>query len=269
MTGQADGVHESLPSRRPSGAPAPFGRRSAALRLLLGGVRRVRPPLGGVRRVRPAMSFLRGIASSARTKKAHYGHLHSAPCFLAERKGLEPSASGVTGRRYNRLNYRSGWWAVQDLNLWPPPCKGASLMRVLLYSKAGLLSTVFIHHHFLTHGMAHRSIQIFSTLLTFLVHNEKPVLRWKQRWITSCPSAQAARTARRTCSCSPSGSTAKKTREDLRLCRKTRRKEMADRPWVVPSNQKVCYNFFIYNMVCRSELLLQKVPELIAKKPVR
>ncbi len=27
---------------------------------------------------------------------------------LAERKGLEPSASGVTGRRYNRLNYRSG-----------------------------------------------------------------------------------------------------------------------------------------------------------------
>ena len=27
--------------------------------------------------------------------------------MLAERKGLEPSASGVTGRRYNRLNYRS------------------------------------------------------------------------------------------------------------------------------------------------------------------
>ena len=38
---------------------------------------------------------------------------------MAERKGLEPSASGVTGRRYNRLNYRSAcaWWAVQDLNL--------------------------------------------------------------------------------------------------------------------------------------------------------
>ena len=29
--------------------------------------------------------------------------------LLAERKGLEPSASGVTGRRYNRLNYRSGY----------------------------------------------------------------------------------------------------------------------------------------------------------------
>ena len=26
---------------------------------------------------------------------------------MAERKGLEPSASGVTGRRYNHLNYRS------------------------------------------------------------------------------------------------------------------------------------------------------------------
>ena len=31
----------------------------------------------------------------------------AAHCMLAERKGLEPSASGVTGRRYNRLNYRS------------------------------------------------------------------------------------------------------------------------------------------------------------------
>ncbi len=27
--------------------------------------------------------------------------------FLAERTGLEPAASGVTGRRYNQLNYRS------------------------------------------------------------------------------------------------------------------------------------------------------------------
>ena len=27
--------------------------------------------------------------------------------FLAEPKGLEPSASGVTGRRYNQLNYGS------------------------------------------------------------------------------------------------------------------------------------------------------------------
>ncbi len=27
--------------------------------------------------------------------------------FFAERTGLEPAASGVTGRRYNQLNYRS------------------------------------------------------------------------------------------------------------------------------------------------------------------
>ena len=27
--------------------------------------------------------------------------------LLAERTGLEPAASGVTGRRYNQLNYRS------------------------------------------------------------------------------------------------------------------------------------------------------------------
>ena len=27
--------------------------------------------------------------------------------IVAEQKGLEPSASGVTGRRYNRLNYCS------------------------------------------------------------------------------------------------------------------------------------------------------------------
>ncbi len=26
---------------------------------------------------------------------------------MAERTGLEPAASGVTGRRYNRLNYHS------------------------------------------------------------------------------------------------------------------------------------------------------------------
>ena len=34
---------------------------------------------------------------------------------MAERKGLEPSASGVTGRRYNRLNYRSAEAASESL----------------------------------------------------------------------------------------------------------------------------------------------------------
>ena len=34
--------------------------------------------------------------------------------------GLEPAASGVTGRRSNQLNYHpkeGTWWAVQDSNL--------------------------------------------------------------------------------------------------------------------------------------------------------
>ncbi len=45
-------------------------------------------------------------------------------CFrvflLAGSKGLEPSASGVTGRRYNQLNYDPivlFWWAKQGSNL--------------------------------------------------------------------------------------------------------------------------------------------------------
>ena len=41
--------------------------------------------------------------------------------LLAERTGLEPATSGVTGRHSNQLNYRSNgvklWWAEQGLNL--------------------------------------------------------------------------------------------------------------------------------------------------------
>lgn len=41
---------------------------------------------------------------------------------LADRTGLEPATSGVTGRHSNQLNYRSTitllpWWVVQGLNL--------------------------------------------------------------------------------------------------------------------------------------------------------
>ncbi len=37
---------------------------------------------------------------------------------MAEPTRLELAASGVTGRRYNRLNYGSAkWWAVQGSNL--------------------------------------------------------------------------------------------------------------------------------------------------------
>ena len=34
---------------------------------------------------------------------------------VATRKGLEPSTSGVTGRRSNQLNYRARWCQVKDL----------------------------------------------------------------------------------------------------------------------------------------------------------
>ena len=66
--------------------------------------------------------------------------------FLAGRTGLEPAASGVTGRRYNRLNYRPNSkllllcfllllrrlpttfrWAGQGLNLRHPACKASAL----------------------------------------------------------------------------------------------------------------------------------------------
>ncbi len=36
--------------------------------------------------------------------------------LLAERTGLEPAASGVTGRRYNQLNYRS---SLKDYSIRP------------------------------------------------------------------------------------------------------------------------------------------------------
>ncbi len=65
---------------------------------------------------------------------------------LAGSTGLEPAASGVTGRRSNQLNYdpelklsiprivadsrqppRGRWWAVKDSNLRQPACKAGAL----------------------------------------------------------------------------------------------------------------------------------------------
>ena len=42
--------------------------------------------------------------------------------LVADRTGLEPATSGVTGRHSNQLNYRSvkafpSWWVVQGSNL--------------------------------------------------------------------------------------------------------------------------------------------------------
>jgi hypothetical protein len=39
---------------------------------------------------------------------SHFAKASDSPRWrVAERTGLEPAASGVTGRRYNQLNYRS------------------------------------------------------------------------------------------------------------------------------------------------------------------
>ena len=55
--------------------------------------------------------------------------------LVAERKGLEPSASGVTGRRYNRLNYRSAYSGL-------PRCEKLSIhMRRLCQ----ILFCLFVH----------------------------------------------------------------------------------------------------------------------------
>ena len=48
----------------------------------------------------------------ARGNKKKRGKMPRFPYMLAEQKGLEPSASGVTGQRYNRLNYCSALYAV-------------------------------------------------------------------------------------------------------------------------------------------------------------
>ena len=50
---------------------------------------------------------------------------------MAVLTGLEPAASGVTGRRYNQLNYSTNAfqrkWAYLDLNQGPSVCKTDAL----------------------------------------------------------------------------------------------------------------------------------------------
>ena len=49
---------------------------------------------------------------------SYLGMVGTLLCPLATRKGLEPSTSGVTGRRSNQLNYRAkSWWEQQGSNL--------------------------------------------------------------------------------------------------------------------------------------------------------
>ena len=73
--------------------------------------------------------------------------------MLAGSTGLEPAASGVTGRRSNQLNYNPAkrdrhitrspdhqirWWAVQDSNLWQPACKAGALPTELTAPAFGM-----------------------------------------------------------------------------------------------------------------------------------
>ena len=58
---------------------------------------------------------------------------------MAERTGLEPATTGVTGQYSNQLNYRSEnttydairlerkWWVLQGSNLRPVACKATAL----------------------------------------------------------------------------------------------------------------------------------------------
>ena len=60
--------------------------------------------------------------------------------ILADRTGLEPATSGVTGRHSNQLNYRSTtWWVLQGSNLRPSPCKGDALPAELSTPAEGAL----------------------------------------------------------------------------------------------------------------------------------
>ena len=55
--------------------------------------------------------------------------------LMADRTGLEPATSGVTGRHSNQLNYRSktveffarNWWVVTGSNRRPSACKADAL----------------------------------------------------------------------------------------------------------------------------------------------
>ena len=59
---------------------------------------------------------------------------------MADRTGLEPATSGVTGRHSNQLNYRSTvaklyiefWWVMTGSNRRPSACKADALPAELI-----------------------------------------------------------------------------------------------------------------------------------------
>jgi hypothetical protein len=78
------------------------------------------------------MAGILTLAKTTRYRSVFLSTLSYEEAVLADRTGLEPATSGVTGRHSNQLNYRSAtclkgtafntialniWWAVQDSNL--------------------------------------------------------------------------------------------------------------------------------------------------------
>ena len=72
-----------------------------------------------------AASGIGGHKKSPLEQSRGLGSLYQIFTELAERTGLEPAISGVTGRHSNRLNYRSGAHAYRVV--WP--CGGRNRDR--------------------------------------------------------------------------------------------------------------------------------------------
>ena len=61
--------------------------------------------------------------------------LSEVRCGVAGVTGLEPAASGVTGRRSNQLSYTpylDSWWAMTGSNRRPSRCKRDALPAELI-----------------------------------------------------------------------------------------------------------------------------------------
>jgi hypothetical protein len=132
---RARGLALRLPQR--SGRAAPPRRRTPPLDLGRSASRRsTRSAWWEPRRRKPSMPSRSCLDRCARRRCWTGVDRGGFFDITAGRTGLEPAASGVTGRRYNQLNYRPKRrnvstpklrWAGQGLNLRHPACKASAL----------------------------------------------------------------------------------------------------------------------------------------------